>query len=617
MKKPFMPLTLIPLLALPVWAEEPEVFELAPIAVTPSLTANETPASGFELPVTLLRYETRVDVQSRGLAETQADVSIRGGIFENTSFTLGALPLYDPQTGHYFAELPVDPHMLRRPTVMTGVAHALGGFNATSGTVAYQFAPIDTRGELSLGYTLPDGNSQSLYQGYRLEQPVLGRQLAVDFGAARSLGDGTVDRGDYQMERLSGRVQLRGEQGQTDVFAAYMDKEYGWPNMYTGGLYGTANEYDAYEVFLTGFNHQQRYGEGSELAVGGYYRSLLDDYEFNRDAPNNAFEHETRVWGGGVQGRHVFGPAWALVYSSSLLADTLESTGLTHGKFMSRTYWSVDAAAEYSHHLSAESDLSLLAGTSYLETNRDKGTVSPLARVAWQHRGDQRTQQVYAEVAGDSQVMGYTALNSSETGGLFRGNRALGPVRTTNYEFGYQIDTETLSARAAIFYRTAQDFVDWVYITGGTGARYARAFDVDTTGVELMATRRWEAASATLGYAYLDKDPELGSLEGGFDASFYGLNYAEHRLTLSGVLNLPSFLEWRADVEAREQEENALRQDGDRALLISLGLTWNVQWVERLSLDLVVDNVLNTNFQDLPGTPGEGRSGSLRAIYRW
>ena len=43
--------------------------------------------------------EPRVDVQARNLAEGQADVAIRGGVFENTGFKFGAFSVYDPQTG--------------------------------------------------------------------------------------------------------------------------------------------------------------------------------------------------------------------------------------------------------------------------------------------------------------------------------------------------------------------------------------------------------------------------------------------------------------------------------------------------------------------------------------
>src|SRR3954468_11922303 len=82
--------------------------------------ANQAPAGTFAMPVSALRYEPRVDIQARNLSEGQADVTIRGGTFETTGFQIGAVTLIDPQTGHYFAEIPVAPALLGPPEILTG-----------------------------------------------------------------------------------------------------------------------------------------------------------------------------------------------------------------------------------------------------------------------------------------------------------------------------------------------------------------------------------------------------------------------------------------------------------------------------------------------------------------
>src|SRR3954463_3248084 len=82
---------------------------LPEVTVYSPRVANQSPVGTFAMPVSALRFEPRVDIQSRNLAEGQADITLRGGIFESTSFQLGALTVADPQTGHYFAELPVAP----------------------------------------------------------------------------------------------------------------------------------------------------------------------------------------------------------------------------------------------------------------------------------------------------------------------------------------------------------------------------------------------------------------------------------------------------------------------------------------------------------------------------
>ena len=83
--------------------------ELPAFPVSSGRVALEDPVASFSMPVTPLRYEPMLDVEARNQAEGQADVAIRGGIFDYTGFRIGGAFLFDPQTGHYFAELPVAP----------------------------------------------------------------------------------------------------------------------------------------------------------------------------------------------------------------------------------------------------------------------------------------------------------------------------------------------------------------------------------------------------------------------------------------------------------------------------------------------------------------------------
>lgn len=117
--------------------------ELSEITVTERRVANDRPAGTFATPITELRFDPATEVQARGLAEGQADVTVRGGLFENTGFMAGAVTLTDPQTGHYAAELPLDPALLSRPEIRTGIDNALSGFNSNVATIAYSLPAIN------------------------------------------------------------------------------------------------------------------------------------------------------------------------------------------------------------------------------------------------------------------------------------------------------------------------------------------------------------------------------------------------------------------------------------------------------------------------------------------
>jgi len=151
---------------------------LPDFVVTSARVANQSSVGTIDMPVSALRYEPRVDVQSRNLAEAQADIAVRGGHFESTGFQVGAVALGDPQTGHYSAEIPVPPGMLMPPEVVVGGTNALEGFNATAGTVRYGWRPVEKRAIVAAAMGDNGYSRQSVYAGTR--QAAGDHQLGAD-----------------------------------------------------------------------------------------------------------------------------------------------------------------------------------------------------------------------------------------------------------------------------------------------------------------------------------------------------------------------------------------------------------------------------------------------------
>ena len=80
-------------------AEETTAEELTEITVTAARVANTRPAGTYASVATQLRFDPLTELQSRGLPEGQADVTVRGGLFENTGFNAGAVTIMDPLPG--------------------------------------------------------------------------------------------------------------------------------------------------------------------------------------------------------------------------------------------------------------------------------------------------------------------------------------------------------------------------------------------------------------------------------------------------------------------------------------------------------------------------------------
>ncbi|MBI5691184.1 MAG: TonB-dependent receptor [Verrucomicrobia bacterium] len=566
------------------------------------------------MPVSALRYEPRVDLQSRNLAEGQSDVTVRGGTFENTGFRVGALTVGDPQTGHYLAELPIAPAMLGAPEVATGASLFLAATNATVGAIVQEWRPIRNAGAA----VAVAGESQlrraELYQGRRWGGEGAAVRWAGDLALATSESDGPLPGGDHEFFRGNLRLQRQDGGAQTDALAGYQAKRFGWPNLYTPF---NSSELENLQTTLWVINHRVGQGADGSVEMGAFHRRNKDDYAFNRFAPVgpvHPFQHTTWLSGAAAEVRRQWmGLEWEA--RGEVQADQLQSTSLTAGRYMSRSLargalavrneWATDTAGGRG---------SVRVGVGYDDTNRGGGAVTPLLEFGrtFSAAGLRRFRFGYAK---STQVPSYTALNSSAVSGLFRGNRDLGRSASHNLEVAVEGSLDHWALEAAAFFRRDRSLVDWTF-RRGVVARTANAVDVDTAGLELVARRSWTVLDLVLGYTALDKDPSYRGAA--VDASFYALNYARHRLTLAAVARLGGGVELRIDNAARWQAENLLRTQGGRqALNSSVGLVVRPRGWPGWEFTARVDNVWDDPYQEVPAVPASPRQWSVGLGYAW
>ncbi len=626
----FRILTSLPLLVLASAASHAddiateETLELPTLYIQGQETANTRPVTTYASPVSNLEFNPRVDFQSRNMAEAQGDVTIRGGIFENTGFHVGSATLVDPQTGHYFAELPIAPEMLTAPDVLVAGDNALYGFNSTVGTISYGWTRIQNGGSATIGGGDHDLNFQRIHHGATGQ---LGDSQDWSWGAeaeySRSESDGTIPYGDHDFERFSGRLQLVGPNSQTDFFAGYQDKFFGWPGMYTADRFSGSTplayppEYENLKTRLFILNHRQNYAEDSYMELTATHRRHTDDYTLDV-SPAFVFlaNHETEASSLGFSGFHRLDSKIGLNYAGQITADEIESSSLEQGDFRSRTYTKLSVLPEYRLELNSNESLVFRTGASFDDTNRDDSEFSAIGDITWTRlNNDGSSESVYLSYAEASQVAGYTAIGSSEIDGIFKSNHDLDRETSQNLELGGTLKRADWSLEGALFYRWDKDLADWTYTDGDAFARTANPVDIDTFGIELIATKRWHTVEAIASYAFLDKDEDYGN--DAIDASFYALNYANHRITLGAIWTPIDMVQLRIDNEWRSQEDNALRNSDDEAFFTHASVSVYPPQIEGLELFVAVDNAWDDDFEDVPGTPGRGDQYSAGATYRW
>ncbi len=83
----------------------------------------------------VLSFTPGVDIRQRGVAGTQADISIRGGSFDQTLILVNGIKLTDPQTGHHMMNIPVPLQSISQIEVLKGPGARIYGQNAYAGAV--------------------------------------------------------------------------------------------------------------------------------------------------------------------------------------------------------------------------------------------------------------------------------------------------------------------------------------------------------------------------------------------------------------------------------------------------------------------------------------------------
>ena len=89
----------------------------------------------FEALPDVLRQDPSLNLQERGPAGVQADVSIRGATFEESLILLNGMRVDDPQTGHFNLDIPLPLDAIHRAEVLHGAGSAFYGSDAIAGAL--------------------------------------------------------------------------------------------------------------------------------------------------------------------------------------------------------------------------------------------------------------------------------------------------------------------------------------------------------------------------------------------------------------------------------------------------------------------------------------------------
>ncbi len=437
----------------------------------------------------LLATVRSVDIRSRGTFGMQADVSIRGGTFDQTLVLLNGVNITDPQTGHHNLNVPVDLQSIERIEILHGSGARIFGPNAFNGAIN-----IITRepGDPHINVTLSGGQHQfgsaGLSTGFR-SGPV-NHHLSLN----GMTSDGFIDNTDFRTGNLFYRSRLDMLNGTLDLQGGYNEKAFGANSFYTPRFP------DQFEHTRTGFASLRWIPGGSiRLTPTVYWRRHHDRFElFRYEAPEwyagHNF-HRTDIIGASLNWVHVgalgissagLDYRYEHIFSNVLGKERAEPVRVSREDdvFFTHSYSRNGISLMLEHNL-AHGPFTLAAGT-LIYTNSDLDdpiTLFPGIDLGWQFHNQWRW---YASANRTLRLPTFTDLFYSGPDNL--GNPLLEPEEAVSLESGVKGIWRIVQFDAAFFRRWGTNMIDWVRRPQDDVWRSDNLTEVTLTGFEAGAT---------------------------------------------------------------------------------------------------------------------------------
>ncbi|MFO7831606.1 MAG: TonB-dependent receptor [Desulfuromonadaceae bacterium] len=526
----------------------------------------------------VLEYVSGVDIQRRNGA-TQADVSIRGGGFEQTLILLDGISMSNPQTGHHNMNIPLQLRDIERIEVVKGPGAHIYGANAMAGVIN-----IITRKPESPGMQLHMEAGEHDYYNAGGSGTFATRSWKHRLSAAQRYSSGFDPDEPTGFNIKSINTHSKGNIGSADleIGGGYIDKDFGASRFYfdspnqkentetlTG--YASMDEYAGNWHFNPHLSYQRHEDAYSYAAGGQWYTN-----ESTTDKLITQFSADTQTsYGTSTMG---IGAEWEEIESSSLGDHDRSQRNLFFnqriplgervevGAGLSAVYYS-EWGWEYWPGL----DINLALSSKW----------------SW-----------FASFGESFRIPTYTEMYYNTPMNV--GNAALEPEEAQTWETGIRGSWQGISTSFALFQRESDNLIEWVRSSVEEPWHVANIADTTTTGVETEVGLQNPFGNTSavkqinFAYTYLDTDMRSDNLE-----TKYALNHLRHQLQVRTELN------WTAAVQQQVTYRYEKRLQGDSSSIVDTRLKWKLN--PALTFHVTITNIFDSEYIEAGFAPAPGR----------
>jgi vitamin B12 transporter len=527
----------------------------------------------------LLEYVLGADVRQRGPLGVQADVSLRGGTFEQVQVLINGVKLGDPQTGHHSLLLPLSLEDVERVEILKGSGSRLYGPNAFSGVInIITRKGGGRRGRVQAGL----GNFGFLEAGASLSLAAGPSSHSLTVSQKRS--NGYRRNTDFQIADVSYRASLSLGTGEADIVAGHSDKSFGASDFYSDQF---PNQWERTRTSLLLAGARWTAGRFT-FAPKAYWRRNRDDFVLDRERPD---------WYRNTHATNCLGLEFQMSFVSRLGhtalggemgEESIESNRLGNHSRLRGGFF-------FEHRFSLFKNLILTAG----------GFAYRISGWGWRAWPGLEACLLLAEGirlhgswSRSFRVPTFTELYYVDPANV--GNPSLKPEKAGEFETGLTLHGENMEWSLNLFRREGYDLIDWVRPDESAAWTARNIARLDANGLE-TSIRLWPSGRGSsspltriqAGYTFLDTArPDMP-----WDSK-YVLDHLRHQFLLDLEHRLSSAVRqcWKVRFEARRGYAPHL--------VVDTRLFWRGRSFE---LYLEVLNLFDTRYRDVGNIPMPGR----------
>lgn len=559
----------------------------------------------------ILKYVAGVDIRERGAEGVQADISIRGGSFEQTLILLNGVKINDPQTGHHNLNIPVDIESIERIEILEGPAARIYGQNAFSGAINI-ITNTEKVSNIKLNGFYGNDNLHKISVAANLSTDKLNQHLSFSTKSS----DGYIENTDFLATSIFYNAKINSKYGYFNLQAGYLDKKFGANSFYTPKYpdqYEEVNSSMASLKYVLGTNKLK-------FTSAYFWRRNNDYFVIVRTKPEIYQNyHQTDV----------LGSEYTLIYNSSLgktalsfeyrkehiysnsLGDEMGDSILVRGRdaYYYNDYNRNVTSLSLNHSYTL--DKLTLAGGLIANWNNDFG-LGYYPGIDFSYKLSSNLKLI-ASVNTSFRTVSFTEM--FYVGLNVMGNRDLKPEEVISYEVGMKYSKDIFKAQLIGFYNDGKNIVDWIKPLDNAEASWQAQNipNLNTSGLEVSFSLSPKEKNKNafihrtkLAYSYLNKDLEFSEQ---FDSQ-YALDYVKHKMTASLQHNLVEniYVSWQFVLQDREGGYVELATNNfinyDFFSTVSAKISWKTKFA---LIYFDVNNLFNVKYYDFGNIQMPGR----------